>query len=505
MEGFWKRLPYKTTDTSTSKRRRVSASPAAQPVKNERIAGVAFPSPILALPHVLERIDTLLMEPAEAVRAAVTTGQVKWLREIMSTYGNSVASADMLVVAASKGYETVVRHLLSVFSTAERRVYWKMILPAMVAAGEDGRVGVLKVLMEALKIETIQAYFDREEVRTEVEKAFGQAAGRGHLNVVTFLVQHLTERLHDPAFGKRSLSRAISGGHTDVIEFLLRVRVDGFDWDLPHAFTIAVDTKQTELAVQLYEGHPLYKGEDLFVCLARGGNTAAVEFLHQKLSSNVELLDAALLAAAENDKSDVAALLIATERISSDAVARSFVVAARHQSSFLVKYSLANYELSPETIGAAFVRAAEYDQFRLVQTLYDEHRVLAEAVLEAFNKTSWSSTQHTLEYLVELLSDESRILPEFKYKAFVSAAARRNTKSLQQFTKRGSAELPLEVLRDAHEATRDLAVRKFIYKVAYQQLFDPNVKGRFDAVATLMAEQKKEPTKKKSRAQRKAK
>jgi hypothetical protein len=110
-----------------------------------------------------------------------------------------------------------------------------------------------------------------------------------------------------------------------------------------------------------------------------------------------------------------------------------------------------------------------------------------------------------LKYLAGLISDEARIPPEFKYKAFVSAATRGESKPMQQLTKRGSAELPLEVLRDAHEATREVKVKKLIYKVAYEQLFDPNVKGRFDAVAKLVAEWKEEPTGKKSRGKRKSK
>jgi hypothetical protein len=441
MEGFWKRLPYKTTDISTFKRRRVSASPAAQAVKNERIAGVAFPSHILALPHVLERIDTLLMEPAEAAHAAASRGDAEWLHELIERYGNDVASAGVLVVAASKGHDDVVEHLLSVFSTSSRRKY---LLPSMVAAGEQGQVGVLKVLLEELKIETIRNSYERGELCGEVEKVFGEAAGRGHLDVVTVLVQHLTEKHYMSACGKWSLSRAISGGHTDVIELLLRV--DEADWDLPHAIATAVNMKQAALAMQIYEGHPLYKRESLFVCLAREGNTAAVECLYRKVSGNVELLDAALLAAAEKDKSDVAALLIATDRISPDAIAQSFVVAARHETSFLVRYLLANHELSPKTIGAAFVRAAKFDQIRLMRTLYDGRQVTAEAVLQALNNTSRFSSLQTVKYLCGLLADETRVPREVQHRAFVSAAARADTRALQQLTKRGSAELPLEVL-----------------------------------------------------------
>jgi hypothetical protein len=197
------------------------------------------------------------------------------------------------------------------------------------------------------------------------------------------------------------------------------------------------------------------------------------------------------------------AFLVETKCIPSKTIKLAFVAAAGDAACAVVRYLLDNWQLAAKTIGKGFISATEGDHYKLMRSLYAEQQISAEVVLQAFKKTSRWTDIKTLKCLLGLLSDETRVPREFKHKAFVDAALTEKMKALQQLTKRGHEELPLEVLKEAH-ATRYDNIKKVVCRVACEQLFNSSPKGRFDAMAKVMAEWK-ESTGKKSRARRKNK
>ncbi|KAG2902497.1 hypothetical protein PC114_g12712 [Phytophthora cactorum] len=64
----------------------IRRSKSASSLQFERLKEVSFPCAIMALPHILSLIDTLLMSSEEAAIEAARTGQSKWLN---GSYTNS--------------------------------------------------------------------------------------------------------------------------------------------------------------------------------------------------------------------------------------------------------------------------------------------------------------------------------------------------------------------------------------------------------------------------------
>jgi hypothetical protein len=503
-----KRVRSKTQTPKAFKRSRVSTAPAPKTPEHKGPADVPFPAPILSLPHVMELIDSFRMTPAEAAWQAATTGQSKWLGQIISSNGINVTSPDMLIDAAGKGYDEVVKLVLPAlvdFRHENRQARWKTVLPAVKAASAGGCYTTLTILLPELKMGELRGV-DANVACTAVDTVLCEAAERGCLDAVKLMVKHAKKNYYTKKVGKSSkaLSRAAAAGHTDVIEVLMKLDIYSWKWDLPHAVAAAVETKQTAIAKTLYGENPEYDGKSFFVCLARDGYVGAVEYFFPKVRGDVTLLKEALLEAAKEDQSDVVAFLVGTKRIRSETVKRAFVTAAGYEACSVVKYLLDNYQVPSETIGEGFISATEGNHYGLMQSLYVEQQISADVVLEAFKTTSGSMNLQTLKCLIGFLSDETRIPQEFKHKAFVDAALTYKMTALQQLTMRGHEELPLKVLKEAHTTKCD-RTKKIVCRVTCEQLFNSNDADRFDAVAKLVEEWKSESTGKRSRLKRKSK
>ncbi|KAF1786655.1 Ankyrin repeat-containing domain [Phytophthora cactorum] len=74
-----------------------------------RLKSVRFPSAILALPHVLDYIDSLLMTPSEALTEAAKEGQVERAAQLFKQYNCGVSGA--LVAAATNGHLEIMKLL----------------------------------------------------------------------------------------------------------------------------------------------------------------------------------------------------------------------------------------------------------------------------------------------------------------------------------------------------------------------------------------------------------
>jgi hypothetical protein len=235
-----------------------------------------------------------------------------------------------------------------------------------------------------------------------------------------------------------------------------------------------VETKQPAIAQKIFGSIRRYDGKDFFVCLARDGHTGAVEFFFPDVSSNVALLDQALLEAAKADRSDVVAFLLATKRIPSDLTKQAFVAAAGCAACSVVQYMTENKQVSSEAIGEGFISATEGRHLNLMQMLYDGQQISGEFVLEAFKKT-WDIWTKPQKYLVEILR---RIPPEFKHRAFVYAASTGKSTALKYLATR---DLPFRVLKEAYE-TKVERSKVVVGTITCEQLFysSANYMDRFD-------------------------
>ncbi|KAG7379476.1 hypothetical protein PHYPSEUDO_008550 [Phytophthora pseudosyringae] len=490
---------------STSKKKRASSflqSPAAQkhhrtaPHKShgalhyERLDGVPFPAKIVALPHILTLIDELLMAPQEAAKAAATTSQAGWLRELLLRFGRSIVNTEMLTVAAADGHEEVVKALLPALACTHYQKnadLHKRILAAVVIAGEKGHLGILKLLLPETKLEIFHEYDSRKlEVVTVIQQAIDKAAGHGHVDVVKFIAQHALEKQYKRTLesSSKALSCAIAGGNSHVTEFLLSL--DGFRWNMAHALDMAVTMGQTTLAERL-EGtyQNLNEGPDLLVRLAREGYSDGVKYLYQKVHGNTELVHFAFVGAAESDQNDIAG------RIPSETIEQAFVVAARHGNIDAVECLRSSHRISSEAVGKAFMGAAECGHLNMMQALQNQQqRYSAEVILQAFSSAAARENLPMLKCVTQLIIDEKHVPRKFRYKAFVDAAQNQWMKALRVLNKTENGNIPLDVLKQAHDVATHVGVKTFIYKLTCAQLFDPNYKGRFDAVVHAMQQWK---------------
>jgi hypothetical protein len=297
-----KRARSKTPTSKAPKRSRVSTAPAPKAREHEGLSSAPFPAPIRALPHVTELIDAFRMTPREAAQRAVTTGQSKWLGQLISSDGINVTSPDMLADAAAKGYDGVVELLLPAllnFRHESNQARWKTLLAAVVAASANGCYSTLPMMLPKLHVRELRGD-EQNVVVTAVEKVLDEAAERECLDAVALIVKHAEDESYAYTIGEkcRALSRAAAGGHTALVEYLLSLNKWYWKWDLPHAVDAAVEMKQTAIATKLYGDNPEYDKKSFFVCLARDGYTGAVEYFFPNVRSNDTVLKEAVLEAA---------------------------------------------------------------------------------------------------------------------------------------------------------------------------------------------------------------
>jgi hypothetical protein len=195
-----KRARSKAVTAKAPKRRRISKARASKALEDKRLP---FPAAVLALPHVLELIDAFRMTPAEAAQHAAATGQSEWLGQLISSYGSSVTSQDMLVDAAAKGYEEVVKQLLPELSSW-RQESCEVVLLAVEAAGANARYSTLKILLPELD----SVFTDNEKGGKVVGKVLDDAAERGCLDAV-MAIMSIAEREIRKSYCQE-LQRAVS-------------------------------------------------------------------------------------------------------------------------------------------------------------------------------------------------------------------------------------------------------------------------------------------------------
>ncbi|KAE9266303.1 hypothetical protein PR003_g32170, partial [Phytophthora rubi] len=148
--------------TSAVKRSRLFRNAKASS-EYKRLKHVTFPPAMVALPHVMDLIDTLLMTPQEALLEAATTDDESWVYDLLNAYRD------------------IQRPPL-------------YLTDALVAAASGGCMGSFDILLwEGIAAYHGPLYDLPEAIRDMVVKATVGAAENGHLDIVEYVVKEVVD------------------------------------------------------------------------------------------------------------------------------------------------------------------------------------------------------------------------------------------------------------------------------------------------------------------------
>ncbi|KAE9320883.1 hypothetical protein PF008_g17933 [Phytophthora fragariae] len=397
---------------------------------------------MVALPHVMDLIDTLLMTPQEALLEAATTDDESWVHGLLNAYRDTQRSplylTDALVAAASGGCMGSFDILL-----------WEGIAAyhgPLYDLPEAIRDMVVKDIVEYVVKEVVDGDENDDSGRivppwSDIHLVLEGAASNGHLDVVKFLTNHARENGYVEGLTMHSrsssdaLTCAILGKHGEVVEYLMTL-VDEFRWNMKLAFEAAVRGDQHVLAERIYEMYPsTVQGENLFVALVRDGGTNAIKYLYDNGRDDLDLLNGAFLVAAENGSTGVIDFLLETGRISSEIFDEAFVAASG--SVLRAKTVSSLYEKKRATSEAINKVFASTHSFAVTKLLYENEVIPREAIIAAFRKATLYGIGHffrlTKDKLdtVRLLCELDCIRAEVIGKAYSDAATRHLTQIME--------------------------------------------------------------------------
>ncbi|KAF1786113.1 Ankyrin repeat-containing domain [Phytophthora cactorum] len=308
----------------------------------------------------MKLIDRFLMGFNAAIMDAALTAHVSWLDQLLAKF--ECDASKPLIAAASKGLQNVARYLLCT------------------------------------------------------------AAGNGHLDVVQYMVQRARENKY---VNNRSaaLARAITGRHTNVVEFLFNL--------------VAVGTTQYAHAKRIFDIYAKKNsGKNMFVHLAGGGYANAVMYMYGRGCKVAEVVTTRSFAQQLMARPMSFELLkINTGRITAISVDNAFETAAGlagvvylETVFFLCRVCRA----SSESISNVSANADSPKATRQTRQFHKNERISDKAVIKAFVRAAEcggnvSSDSRDRNEIVKLLSKEECIPTEIICKAFVAAATNGNT------------------------------------------------------------------------------
>ncbi|KAL3667725.1 hypothetical protein V7S43_007278 [Phytophthora oleae] len=355
----------------TSQEQAESKSSTGDDSTFERIKDVSFPGKIVALPHVMNLIATLAMTPEEALKEAMTTHQLDWMKQIIARFDCDLT--EIMVQAAATDQHDVVELVLTdgfdfdedtdLFAIEATDDTKNVLKKGILAAAQNGHLDIVKLLLQIV-LGLWSRWF------SVVRDVIDEAAANGQVNVVKVMVPHAFILGYATQYSRwppvDTLSKVILGGHTDVAEFL--INQSRILWDLKGAYVAAVDQGQTALAGRIYEVYPQQMGgRKLFLDLASLGHLDAVKYLYN------------------NGCNDSGLFLVDTGRVNSEVFDKAFKIAcpgynAIHTVTFL--YNLKR--VSPQGINHGFECSNDVAVMKL---LYDKEKISEKAITTAFTKS----------------------------------------------------------------------------------------------------------------------
>ncbi|KAG6578091.1 uncharacterized protein IUM83_10457 [Phytophthora cinnamomi] len=442
-------------------KRRRSGTPQDQqhepaPIAYPRLEAARFPPAILALPHILKQIDVCLMTDEEALMEAARTGLTDWLDDLLPDVDDgSVASA--VLEASRHGHVDCVELLIDEYKYAERGLgpytYWENLLKAVEAAAINGHLDVLKLLLG--EASPVPGDLRKGELCGSVHGALLVAAEGGHLDVVKFMVQYAKEQdfcAYDLLFhSSTALARAISGGQTAVVEYLLGL--EEFTWDLQKAFVAAVGVKDNSLADRMYELFvQTSKKEELFIELACGGYLDAVKYLYETGHNDSDMIGEAFVGATQWRGNDALEFLLSTGRVSSEAFDRGFekAVVSSWDGVNVVPFLLEKKRASAKSINQAFVASSSSD---ILEILLERANILDESIRNVFERAMgglceyYSKREKEEVRIIKLLYAKVCIPAEMIGRALVAAASKGHSELVALL--RGDDRISAEMVGEA--------------------------------------------------------
>ncbi|EGZ18566.1 hypothetical protein PHYSODRAFT_301169 [Phytophthora sojae] len=382
--------PSKTHPQTNSQQGSVKKTRAPVPSKYEKLHGATFPVEIVALPHVLQRIDDLAMRPEEA------------LKKLTKKLNCNVS--DALKFAAGKGRHDAVRFLL----------------PEVI--GDDG-------------------YNLEDRVLSDLESMAVTAAGNGHYQVVGLLLTEILAEREDEHEGE-----FVYYGYERDIE-------DNKNSAAWHVLDAAAEAGHVDI-VELAAGcatEDEYMPANLFIHLAGAGYLGAVKFLYDNGFCTSESVGEAFASTMTPNYTAVANFLLDTDLVSAAAFGKAFKRAALEGWIDSMEFLFSKGRASPQLVNKVFGKVTK---IKVLKLLAKKQPITTKAVVAAFrNATSkgyfgWKTdTEAILRFLrgfmaavkesyggdamAMLLYDESRISAEVIRTAFKTAADTGHTKMVE--------------------------------------------------------------------------
>ncbi|KAE8960847.1 hypothetical protein PR003_g31268 [Phytophthora rubi] len=123
-------------------------------------------------------------------------------------------------------------------------------------------------------------------------------------------------------------------------------------------------------------------------------------------------------------------------------------------------------------MGEAFVHAVVANKQNVLELMYEEQRIPAEALVKAFAEAAHRKRIGIVKTIVKLLSVEKNVPRQLKCKAFVEAARHGQMEVLEIVCEGEHGNWPLEVLKDAIDvAGGNLKIVNLLRKLVCDQVF----------------------------------
>ncbi|EGZ20906.1 hypothetical protein PHYSODRAFT_298850 [Phytophthora sojae] len=357
----------------------------------------------------------------------------------------STVLKEAFVAAAREDHLEVVRTLRLEFRSSRtgRREYEAGVIvkDAIVAAARAGHLAIVKYLLKDLP-----------------ERDFGirwrildEGAAHGHLRVVEFGAE-LTTQFRDLTHEySDALRRATSGGHLEVVKYLLKP--GKFTWRYLNALEHAVAVKQRAIAELIYRRLEQQCGCDIVLDLVESGKFQVVRFLCSNDLVDTKLFEAAFIKAASLGSVDVLEFLLKCKGVSSEVSDKAFVRAASAGIVTTMEFLYGKGQVSREALLATFESSRSA---AVVEFVYDEVEGLpVESVCLAVENAAFCGSINGVDYcpgedqckILQFLSNRECIPPEIVNKVFTEA-----TQSLQPVVLMGLSHdkaLESELIGDA--------------------------------------------------------
>ncbi|GMF56734.1 unnamed protein product [Phytophthora fragariaefolia] len=365
--------------------------------------------------------------------------------------------------------------------------------------------------------------YRQNEGGSEIFTAF---AMYGYLGVVKFLYD--TGRI-EPEVIRKGFVMAALGNSVDVMEFLLdtgHITTKDFDEAFTHAVNLPnkctqalrflCDKKRVSPAAvnQAFQSTLSYTSIKFLYeneCISNeaivaafknaagcgGDNRFGTSYTKEQVKIAMLLckdngippavIDEACVSAARNGQIKLFMCLSGDSRISPGKISEAFVAATTNGHLKVVKYLRRDTRISLDALNDAFVNSAGLFRTAIMKRLYSKERLFPETIFKAFTEAASHGSMGNVQELAKYLSVEAHVPSSLKCKAFIYSATLSRQCVVETLGEQENSVWPLQTLKQALDAAQDEGIKNYIRKKLCDQLVDPVFPGRFDAVATLIA------------------